>query len=71
MCGIAGFWKQPGELEQALTQWGDAMNSTLRHRGPDDGGLWVDCTTGMVLANRRLAILARLYPIMRHSTPHQ
>jgi asparagine synthase (glutamine-hydrolysing) len=57
MCGIAGFWKQPGATEQALTQWGDAMNSTLRHRGPDDGGLWVDCAAGIVLANRRLAIL--------------
>ena len=57
MCGIAGFWKQPGALEQVMTQWGDAMNNTLRHRGPDDGGLWVDCTAGMVLANRRLAIL--------------
>jgi hypothetical protein len=32
MCGIAGFWKQPMASEQALTQWGDAMNSTLRHR---------------------------------------
>jgi asparagine synthase (glutamine-hydrolysing) len=57
MCGIAGFWKQPGESKQVLTQWGDAMNNTLRHRGPDDGGLWVDCTAGIVLANRRLAIL--------------
>jgi asparagine synthase (glutamine-hydrolysing) len=57
MCGIAGFWKQPGASEQALMQWGDAMNSALRHRGPDDGGLWVDCAAGSVLANRRLAIL--------------
>ncbi len=57
MCGIAGFWKRPGASEGALTQWGEAMNGSLRHRGPDDGGLWVDCTAGIVLANRRLAIL--------------
>jgi asparagine synthase (glutamine-hydrolysing) len=57
MCGIAGFWKQPGASQQALTQWGDAMNTSLRHRGPDDGGLWVDCGAGIGLANRRLAIV--------------
>src|SRR5712691_1034473 len=57
MCGIAGFWKQTGALEQALTQWGNGMNDALWHRGPDDGGLWVDCAAGIVLANRRLAIL--------------
>ncbi|TMJ79722.1 MAG: asparagine synthetase B, partial [Alphaproteobacteria bacterium] len=39
-----------------MTQWGDAMNRTLRHRGPDDGGLWADHTAGIVLASRRLAI---------------
>jgi asparagine synthase (glutamine-hydrolysing) len=57
MCGIAGFWKVPGEPEQTLTEWGDAMNSALRHRGPDDGGLWVDPAAGIVVAHRRLAIL--------------
>jgi len=40
-----------------MTQWGDAMNSALRHRGPDDGGLWLDSAAGIVLGNRRLAIL--------------
>src|SRR2546422_11632332 len=57
MCGITGFWKQPRESAQALTQWGEAMNDTLHYRGRDDGGLWVDCTAGIALANRRLAIL--------------
>ena len=57
MCGITGFWRQPGASEQVMTQWGDAMNRTLRHRGPDDGGLWADHTAGIVLASRRLAIL--------------
>src|SRR2546428_13349205 len=57
MCGITGFWKRPGASAQTLTQWGEAMNGTLRHRGPDDGGVWADCTAGVALANRRLAIL--------------
>src|SRR2546428_6352644 len=57
MCGITGFWKRHGPPDHALAQWGRAMNGTLQHRGPDDGGLWVDCTAGIALANRRLAIL--------------
>src|SRR5437016_4112739 len=57
MCGITGFWKQPGESERVMTQWGDAMNQTLWHRGPDDSGLWADHGAGIVLATRRLAIL--------------
>ena len=57
MCGITGFWKQSAASEQVMTQWGDAMNRALRHRGPDDGGLWADHAAGIVLASRRLAIL--------------
>ena len=43
MCGIAGFMlPQPalarGEIEARL--W--AMIGTLRHRGPDDEGVWTD-----------------------------
>lgn len=57
MCGFTGFLIRPGESTQVLTQWGDAMNKTLWHRGPDDGGLWVDQAAGIVLASRRLAIL--------------
>jgi len=40
-----------------MTQWGDAMNRALLHRGPDDGGLWADHAAGLVLASRRLAIV--------------
>jgi len=29
----------------------------LQHRGLADDGLWVDCTAGIALATRRLAIL--------------
>jgi asparagine synthase (glutamine-hydrolysing) len=33
------------------------MNNTIFHRGPDDGGEWVDPSATVGLANRRLAIV--------------
>ncbi len=33
------------------------MASTLEHRGPDDSGVWVDGTAGIVLGHRRLSIV--------------
>ena len=33
------------------------MASTLRHRGPDDGGSWADAAAGIALGHRRLSIL--------------
>src|SRR5437773_7248981 len=57
MCGITGFWKSSGESEQLMTQWGEIMNCALHHRGPDDGGVWIDGGAGVMLGSRRLAIL--------------
>src|SRR4051794_34092825 len=56
MCGIAGFvLPQPGmarpEIEARL--W--AMLCTLRHRGPDDEGVWTDGVGA--LAHARLSII--------------
>lgn len=33
------------------------MTETLRHRGPDDGGVWVDEKAGIALGHRRLSII--------------
>lgn len=33
------------------------MTSTLRHRGPDDGGVWADAARGVALGSRRLAVI--------------
>ena len=53
MCGIAGYVT----LDPDLVDQGDllAMSCALRHRGPDDAGLFVE--EGVGLAHRRLAIL--------------
>src|SRR5438445_5280836 len=58
MCGIAGFLdltlRNPSEYLHATAR---RMGETLRHRGPDDAGTWVDASVGIALAHRRLSIL--------------
>jgi len=56
MCGIAGFVTagappRGAELEARLWR----MIATLRHRGPDDEGVWTDGRAG--LAHARLSII--------------
>ena len=58
MCGIAGqlgLNRSRGEPE--LRDQTQRMVATLRHRGPDDEGVWVDAEAGVALGSRRLAIL--------------
>lgn len=53
MCGLSGvFAGQLPDLDHLRR-----MNDALRHRGPDDGDLWVDSDAGIALGHRRLAIL--------------
>src|ERR1044071_7299874 len=57
MCGISGF-VATGDTTGARELL-EAMNERLRHRGPDDGGVWL-CGSGGVrvgLAARRLSII--------------
>jgi asparagine synthase (glutamine-hydrolysing) len=57
MCGISGILEgAPGDAEE-LTAAVARMTGTLRHRGPDDEGVWVDASAGIGLGHRRLAII--------------
>ncbi len=55
MCGIFGAWRRDGgDLPQAQLA---AMAAALRHRGPDDEGIWQPPGRGVALGNRRLSII--------------
>ncbi len=56
MCGIAGFLGNPGQPED-LARSIRTMSDSLRHRGPDDGGVWEDAPSGVALGHRRLSIV--------------
>jgi len=56
MCGFAGAVR-PGTTAEDWTAGLSAMAASLRHRGPDDEGLWFDAAAGVGLAHRRLSIL--------------
>ena len=58
MCGIAGFVdNRRANDAETLADIADAMAEPLRHRGPDDAGVWTDPAAGVALAHRRLAII--------------
>ena len=58
MCGIAGALSFPSTRSaEQLRAIGQAMGSSLAHRGPDDAGVWVDPEPGLVLAHQRLSII--------------
>ncbi len=55
MCGIAGWFVAPESApdEQALLR----VTRALRHRGPDDSGVFVASAQGVALGHRRLSII--------------
>ncbi len=58
MCGLTGIFEAtrrtaPEELQVTVSRMAD----TLRHRGPDDGGVWVDERAGIAMGHRRLSIV--------------
>ena len=58
MCGLTGFWASKSQLNPKVSlQTCESMANLLRHRGPDDLGLWLDESAGIALGHRRLAIL--------------
>ncbi len=54
MCGIAGFIDVQRSRDSA-EQLIDSMCKIIRHRGPDDQGVWVG--DGVALGMRRLSII--------------
>ena len=60
MCGIAGVidWRRAEHID-ALSRRVEAMTEALRHRGPDDAGIWTDirAETSVVLGHRRLSVI--------------
>ena len=58
MCGLVGFIGSSGIRSQpALAALARRMSARLRHRGPDDEGVWVDAHRGVALGHRRLSII--------------
>jgi len=58
MCGLVGFV----DLSKKWNGWQfqsmvTKMADTLIHRGPDDGGIWIEAESGLALGFRRLAIV--------------
>lgn len=53
MCGIVGYVGDASAARGAI----DRACHALRHRGPDDAGVWLDERAGVVLGHTRLAIL--------------
>lgn len=58
MCGFVGFLQRGGGVPaDSMAPLVERMAATLTHRGPDDGGSWVDVRHGVALGHRRLSIL--------------
>jgi hypothetical protein len=58
MCGLCGFLDlQAGTDESTNHATLSRMTARLRHRGPDDSGIWQDPVTGIGLGHTRLSIL--------------
>ena len=72
MCGITGFFDTSCSTTTAqLQRTVLSMAEAIRHRGPDDGGTWVDASVGAALGFRRLAIIdvspAGAQPMLSHN----
>jgi len=57
MCGIAGYITNNNLDPKTALGTISSMTDTLRHRGPDDDGYWLDPSEGIALGHRRLSII--------------
>lgn len=58
MCGIAGFFHKSEPYNRMREYWLSILNNmaeSIRHRGPDEGGVYLE--DGIGLAHRRLSII--------------
>lgn len=55
MCGICGVLSSGSDA--SLVGTARTMADALRHRGPDDAGVWADPNRGVALGHRRLSIV--------------
>ena len=53
MCGIVGYWDRNG-AEASIVE---SMADRIKHRGPDDSGIWINTEQDLAVAHRRLAII--------------
>src|SRR5437870_2483586 len=54
MCGIAGVF---GDCDRSDATIVASLVDSVRHRGPDDSGIWISPTGDAILGHRRLAII--------------
>lgn len=57
MCGLAGLFRAGGASTEELNDLVRAMTQPIRHRGPDDDGVFTVPEFGLGLGFRRLAII--------------
>jgi asparagine synthase (glutamine-hydrolysing) len=57
MCGIVGFYDKLGVDSNSSRDIALNMASTIRHRGPDDCGVWLGEQNRLALSHQRLSIL--------------
>jgi asparagine synthase (glutamine-hydrolysing) len=57
MCGFTGFLADSRFDRARLAPTAQAMADAIRHRGPDDSGVWTDAQAGIALSHRRLSII--------------
>lgn len=54
MCGIAGYYNKNAGIDEDVLR---TMGSSLKHRGPDEDGIYIDRLLHVGLAHQRLAFL--------------
>src|ERR1039458_2897389 len=58
MCGIAGFIAGRAQgASRSIDDIAASISETLRYRGPDDDGVWIDPEAGVSLIHCRLSIV--------------